>query len=153
MPHDFKKFPELANSQMNEFYWESPHKQITEDFNARVIKIVDGDTIRVETDFRDFDFPVRLKDIDTKELGETGALEAALWLRDEILGKEVEILINTDQRVGKFGRLIGDVISMGQSMSQASLDRGHAIVFGVERDGAIPENETLFPSQEVKKWA
>ena len=32
--HDFQKYPELTNKQMEEFQLTSPHTQITEDFNA-----------------------------------------------------------------------------------------------------------------------
>ena len=58
--HDYKKFPELTNKQINEFGFQSPHKQITEDFDATVVHVTDGDTIRLRTDFRDFTFPLRL---------------------------------------------------------------------------------------------
>ena len=37
MVHDFKAFPELTNSQMDLYYWDSPHKQITDDFDAVVV--------------------------------------------------------------------------------------------------------------------
>ena len=47
MAHDFKQFPELTNSQMVMYYFQSPHKQITEPFEAKVVKVTDGDTIRV----------------------------------------------------------------------------------------------------------
>ncbi len=72
MAHDFVRFPELRNSQLDFYYWESPHKQIFEDFIATVVKVTDGDTIRVETDFRDFDFPVRFLDIAAPELRKKG---------------------------------------------------------------------------------
>ena len=39
MPHDFKRFPELTNSQMDFYYDDSPHPQITEDISVRVIKV------------------------------------------------------------------------------------------------------------------
>ena len=45
MPHDFKLFPELTNSQMQIYYWDSPHKQITKNFMAKVLRVKDGDTI------------------------------------------------------------------------------------------------------------
>jgi len=129
--HDFKKFPELTNSQMDFYYWDSPHKQLTEDFNAKVVKITDGDTIRVMMDERDFDFPIRMFNIDAPELKE-GGLESAVWLANEILGEEVLIKINPKNRVGKFGRLIGEVIHFGRSINQLSLDLGYSIPFGQE---------------------
>jgi len=127
--HDFQKFPELTNSQMAFYYFESPHKQIIEGFMAKVIKVSDGDTIRVQADFRDFNFPVRFAYIDAPELNE-GGKESKSWLENQILGKEVYIKVNPNNRVGKWGRLIGDVFHMGESMSRASLREMHSVPFG-----------------------
>lgn len=129
MAHDFKRFPELTNSQMQLYYWDSPHKQILEGFPAEVIQVTDGDTIRVKTDFRDFDFPIRLFGIDAPEMKETG-LESAKWLADKILGKEIYVNINFKHRVGKFGRLLGEIIHEGQSMNEGSLNERQSIIFG-----------------------
>lgn len=131
MTHDFKKFPELTNNQMQFYYFQSPHRQITEGFMANVVKVTDGDTIRVTWSERDFDFPIRLKDIDAPETKE-GGLASQEFLSNQILGKEVYIEIDHRNRLGKFGRLIGDVIFAGQSMSELSLNLGHSIVFGSE---------------------
>ena len=127
--HDFKKHPELRNNQLDIYYFESPHKQIFENFKAKVIKVTDGDTIRVETDFRNFDFPIRLAKIAAPELDE-GGLESAIWLRDKLLGKQVEILINKNNRVGKWGRLIGEILSEGFNINEASIREGQSIPFG-----------------------
>ena len=141
--HDFKKWPELTNAQMDIHYFASPHKQILEDFRARVIRVIDGDTIRVKADFRDFDFPVRLFGIDAPELGEEGGSKAAMWLANRILGKDVDIIINQRHRVGKFGRLLGDVVFSGESMSDAMLRERLTVVFGMRREGAFPSIENL----------
>lgn len=129
MVHDFKKFPELTNNQMQFYYWESPHKQLVEDFNAVVIKVIDGDTVRVKITERDFDFPIRLAKIQAPELDEEGGLDSAVWLRDKILGNEVRVVMNFRNRVEKFGRLIGDIIFGGDSMSEASIRNGHSLDF------------------------
>ena len=129
MAHDFKKFPELTNNQMAFYYWDSPHKQITEGFIADVVKVTDGDTIRVRATFTDFDFPIRLARIQAKELKEGGE-ESASWLRSQILNKEVYVAINSKNRVGKFGRLIGDIILGGDSMSDASIRSFRSVPFG-----------------------
>ena len=39
MPHDFINYPELTNNQMNFYYFESPHKQITENF-INVVNVI-----------------------------------------------------------------------------------------------------------------
>ena len=48
MAHDFKTFPELTNNKMEIYYFESPHRQILEDFEGEVVKVTDGDTIHVK---------------------------------------------------------------------------------------------------------
>ena len=129
MPHDFKKFPELTNSQLDFYYFDSPHKQITEDFMAKVIKVTDGDTIRVETDFREFDFPIRFFNTASPEIDEDGGKESQRWLSNRILGKDVEVLMDEKNRVGKWGRLLGKIIFEGININQESIDRGFSIPF------------------------
>jgi len=124
MAHDFKKFPELTNSQMQFYYFESPHKQITEDFNARVVKVHDGDTIKVKWRERDFNFPVRLARIGAPELKESGGLESKMWLKNLIEGREVDILIDPSNRVGKWGRIIGEIMFFGMNINNLSKDLG-----------------------------
>jgi len=139
MPHDFKQFPELTNTQMQIYYFESPHKQITEDFRAKVIRVIDGDTIRLKCDFRNFEFPMRIIIIDAPELGEEGGLESKIWLKNKIEGQEVDILIDPNNKVEKWGRLLGDVMFGGESISEASLRESKSILFGFEKEGGIPE--------------
>ena len=146
--HDYKEFPELTNTQINEFGLTSPHKQITEDFYADVVRVYDGDTITLKTDFRDFEFPLRLFGIDTPEMN-AGGETARDWLRGQILGEEVEIKIDRKNRVGKYGRLLGRVISKGMDMGDAELRLGLATTFGMRREGQLPNiNKEL----NIKQW-
>ena len=132
--HDFKTHPELSNNQMAIYYWDSPHKQILDDFNGIVVKVTDGDTIRVKTDFRNFDFPVRFSFIQAPEMNTKEGEKSQSWLENEILGDEVLIQINPENRVGKWGRILGDIIHMGRSMNDLSLNLGYSSVFvGKER--------------------
>jgi len=128
MAHDFKQFPELTNSQMQIYYFESPHKQIVESFIGKVVKVTDGDTIRVSCDFRDFDFPVRFADLAAPEKDERGGLESQSWLESQILGEEVEV-IPTKTRVEKWGRLLANIMHLGMDMSQLSVDTGHGLTW------------------------
>ncbi len=131
MTHDFKRFPELANSQMEMYYWDSPHKQIVDDFNAEVVRVIDGDTIRVKWIERDFVFPVRLLNINAAEIDE-GGLASKKWLESQILNQEVTIIINQKQRVGKFGRLLGIITHLGRNINQLSIESGYSVPFGSE---------------------
>ena len=126
MVHNFKQFPELTNNQMQIYYFESPHKQITEPIMAKVVKVTDGDTIRVLWAERDFDFPVRMAELAAPELDERGGLDSQRFLSNEILGEEVEI-IPTRTRVEKWGRLLANVMFLGMDMSRLSIDAGHAV--------------------------
>ncbi len=125
MAHDFVAFPELTNNQMQFYYFESPHKQITEPFSAEVVKVIDGDTIRVKWEDRDFTFPIRLADIAAPEIDEEGGKASQSWLEEQILGEEVFIKLSK-QRVEKWGRLLATVLFFGMNMNQMSIDEGHA---------------------------
>jgi len=126
MAHNFKLWPELTNNQMQIYYFESPHKQILAPFIAKVVKVTDGDTIRVLWAERDFNFPVRMAELAAPELSERGGLDSQKFMSNEILGEEVEI-IPTKSRVEKWGRLLANVMFLGMDMSAQSIDNGHAV--------------------------
>ena len=147
MPHNFKLWPELTNSQMQIYYFQSPHKQIVEPFTAKVIKVTDGDTIRVLWAARDFNFPIRLAELAAPELDERGGRESHSWLENEILGEQVEV-IPTRMRVEKWGRLLANVIHLGMDMSQLSVDTGHAVSWEDRKTASIPD----FKKELESKW-
>ena len=142
MAHDFVRFPELTNRQLQE-HIISPFPQITEDIRVEVIKVIDGDTIRVRWEKRDFDFPVRFLDINAPEMNEGGE-EAKEYLKGVIEGEEVELKIDKYQRVGKYGRLLARIISLGMDMGEAMIRLGYATSFEARDEGKIPDlNKTL----------
>jgi len=138
--HDYKKYPELPNSKLESLELTSPHKQIKEDFEAEVVRVHDGDTITLRTNFRDFDFPLRLAEIDAPEMNAGGEV-ARDWLRGQILGEKVQIKINPKNRVEKYGRLLGNVISRGMDMGEAAIRLGLVNTFELRREGQIPSAE------------
>lgn len=136
MVHDFERFPELTNSQMQDYYFESPHRQITEDFNAKVTKVVDGDTIKVKWYGRDFEFRIRFANIAAAEMSEGGA-KSRSWLEKKILNKEVLIKVNYFNRVEKWGRLLGNIIFEGIDVGEESINAGINIPWEQRLDGKI----------------
>jgi len=102
MVHDFKKYPELRNSQLQIYYLDSPHRQIIENFTAKVIKVIDGDTIKVKWEDRDFNFPIRMAFIAAPEIKEEGGKRSQQWLEKQILGKDVDILIRLAKKWSDF---------------------------------------------------
>ncbi len=129
MVHDFKRFPELTNSQMQFYYFDSPHKQIVEDFFGTVVKITDGDTIHVKWSEREKPVVVRFIDTDAPELDERGGLESARWLEKQIMGEYIRVQIEPKLRVGKWGRIIGRIIHFGIDINSSSIDNGFAAPF------------------------
>ena len=136
--HNFIRFPELTNSQLDELYFQSPHKQITEDFRAIVTKIIDGDTIKVKWPERDFEFPIRFLNTNAPEMNEGGG-ESKSWLEEQILGEKIDIKIDKKQRVGKWGRLLGIIYHGGLNINQLSINAGMATSFENRNEGEIPD--------------
>ena len=145
--HDFKNFPELSNSQINEGI-RSPHKQITEDFEAFVFKVHDGDTVTLKTDFRRFNFPIRFLNIDAPELN-AGGEKAREWLKKRIERKTVQIKINKDNRVDKYGRLLGEVVHLGLNVGEEMLRRRLVKAYDQRGEGKIPNIKKLIAR---KQW-
>lgn len=137
MPHDFKAFPELTNNQMQFYYGQSPHKQITESFTAEVVKVHDGDTITVAWQERDFTFPVRFSNVAAPELNEAGGHEAQSWLEGRLLGTVVDIEVNPDKRVEKWGRILGKVLQGGIDVGEEEVYNGYAKTWDQSNDGKI----------------
>lgn len=137
--HDFESFPELTNSQLELLEFVSPHPQVTGDFSATVVKVVDGDTIHLNWQERDFTFPLRLLDIDAPELSESHGHSVRLWLEARILQREVHILIDPSNRVDKYGRLLGRVFDNGMDIGYEMLHLGLVVPFGLKAEGAVPD--------------
>ena len=144
---DFIRFPELTNRQIEE-HVISPHPQITEDIFVEVIKVIDGDTIRVKWKKRDFDFPVRFLGIDAPEIGE-GGKEAREYLKNVIEGEEVLLKIDPNQRVGKYGRLLAKIHSLGMDMGETMMRIGLVTSFEGRNESKIPNLNKLL---RIEQW-
>lgn len=136
--HDFKKNPELLTSQFTEEYFNSPHRQITEDFVGKVEKVTDGDTIRVSTNFRDFLTTIRLANIAAPEMSEGGE-EAKNKLEEMIGGETVHIIVDPQNRVGKFGRIIGEIMFGGFNINEEMMRTNFAVDFGIRKMGVLQD--------------
>jgi len=146
--HNFKLFPELTNNQLQFYYFESPHKQITEDFRGSVTKVIDGDTIHVKWKERNKPVVVRFFNTAAPELNEKGGQEAQSWLESQILGEEVDVLIDPKIRVGKWGRILGKIIHRGINMNDLSITIGHSIPFSQREKTIFPD----FKQQLKAAW-
>ena len=146
--HDFDKFPELTNRQLQEMPFQSPHQQIIEGFEADVVRVHDGDTVTLRVPFRDFDFPLRLLGIDAPEMN-AGGEEARDWVRGRIDGERVTVLIDKDNRVDKWGRLLGHIFHRGMNVAEEEINLGLAVPFDRRLEGELPNLDKLF---SLKQW-
>jgi len=93
-------------------------------FDARVVRVVDGDTLEVLADGR----PVRVRifGIDTPERGQPWSRKAKEALARRVAGKEVRINeVDTDD----YGRLVGEVYADDVCVGCELVREGHAWVY------------------------
>lgn len=79
-----------------------------------------------------------------------GGEKAKEWLTKRILGKDVKIIIDPSQRVGKYGRLLGRIFHMGMDVSEEMLQRRLVVPFGERDKGKIPTISKLLESGKIK---
>jgi|TARA_B110000914_G_C15459814_1_gene445257 endonuclease YncB( thermonuclease family) len=99
------------------------------DFNAQVVRIVDGDTIQV-IDSNGIKFKIRLLGIDTPELKQRFGYESSLSLKKIIDGKSVIIISKTEKNkpytLGRYKRIIGKIILNGKDINLEMVQKGMA---------------------------
>jgi len=149
MEHDFIRYPELQDSELQALIFKSPHQQILSSFPANVEKVHDGDTVTLSCTFREFKFPMRLLFIDAPELNARGGEKAREYLKNFCEGKSVWIEIDRENRVEKWGRLLGDIICRGIRASEVMIMSGNATEFEKRRLGELPN---LKKEYNIKKW-
>ena len=117
----------------------------TNEYDVKVLKVVDGDTVDVDinlgfgivlTDER-----VRIMGIDTPESRTSDKIEKVFGLASkarlkELLNEEA-ILITTEDKhgedmKGKFGRVLGDFRVGGKTVSEILIEEGHAVAYNGE---------------------
>ena len=99
------------------------------DFNAQVVRIVDGDTIQV-IDSNGIKFKIRLLGIDTPELKQRFGYESSLFLKKIIDGKSVIIISKPEKNkpytLGRYKRIIGKIILNGKDINLEMVQKGMA---------------------------
>ena len=99
------------------------------DFNAQVVRIVDGDTIQV-IDSNGIKFKIRLLGIDTPETKQRFGYESSLSLKKIIDGKSVIIISKPEKNkpytLGRYKRIIGKIILNGKDINLEMVQKGMA---------------------------
>jgi endonuclease YncB( thermonuclease family) len=106
--------------------------------NAKVIEVIDGDTIVADVTTRLFgrtatfhNVHVRLLGVNTPERHMSGYEEAAQHTTARLLGKDV--ILRNEQTVDAFDRLLATVLIDGVDFNQELLSEGLAVVYKKKR--------------------
>ena len=99
------------------------------DFDAEVVRIIDGDTIEVKND-HGLKFKIRLLGIDGPESNQRFGNESFLYLKKIINGKTVTIISpphkNKPYTLGYYKRIIGKIILNGKDINLEMIKKGMA---------------------------
>ena len=112
------------------------------EYNVKVLKIVDGDTVDVDIELGFgivlTDERVRIVGIDTPESRTSNKVEKIFGLASknrlkELLSKEAVLITfddkNGEDMKGKFGRVLGDFKCGDKTVSQVLVEEGHAVPY------------------------
>lgn len=92
-----------------------------EEFDAKVIAVMDGDTVMVLRDGKKI--KVRLANIDAPEADQEFGRESRQALADKVLKKQVHV---NSQAVDSYGRMLAEISLDGQSVNELQVDSGMA---------------------------
>ncbi len=99
------------------------------DFNAEVLRIVDGDTIDVLDDDNQ-KLRIRLLGIDTPEPQQLFGYESSIYLKKILSGRSVKIISTPDRNkpytLGFYKRVIGKIILNGRDINLEMIEKGMA---------------------------
>ena len=94
--------------------------------SGTVTRVVDGDTVWVQTAGFGKPLKVRLQGIDAPEICQAGGTEAQDALRRQVLGQHVTL---TSRAHDDYGRTVGTVHVQGQDVGRWLVANGHAWVY------------------------
>lgn len=111
------------------------------EYAAKLISILDGDTIRVSIDlgFRmHFNTTVRLSGYDAPELKTEAGFRAKEYLYDLLKDTSVGLVIKTtiNKEFEKYGRVLGSVTHGTVNINEAMVKAGHVKAATDRKDGA-----------------
>jgi micrococcal nuclease len=91
-----------------------------------VTRVVDGDTVWVQTSASQPPLKVRIQGIDAPEICQPGGVQARDALKRQVLGQSVTV---TSGAHDDYGRTVGTVHRQGQDMGRWMVAQGHAWVY------------------------
>jgi len=103
---------------------------------ARLVRVVDGDTLRIDLDIgADVilkNQAVRILGIDAPEMREIAGRRSKAAMEAFLIDKKLEIELHGKD---KYGRWLGDVYADGENVALWMLRNGHAKLYSIGRQG------------------
>ena len=125
-----------------------PHYVLSEEYEAVVLKVIDGDTIYIKSDKGRK--KVRLRHIDAPEIRQSYGKEAKIFLDKQIDGKK--IIVNSDYK-DRYGRDIGDIFVYNNDeaiyINAKLIKSGHAWVYKSYRKNTYLMNLENFARENM----
>ena len=125
-----------------------PHYVLSEEYEAVVLKVIDGDTIYIKSDKGRK--KVRLRHIDAPEIRQSYGKEAKIFLDKQIDGKK--IIVNSDYK-DRYGRDIGDIFVYNNDeaiyINAKLVKSGHAWVYKSYRKNTYLMNLENFARENM----
>lgn len=120
------------------------------DFSGKVIKVYDGDTIRVE-DCDGGKYKIRFADIDAPELSQSYGIESKEYLSSLILDNAVNVHFTN---IDVYGRIVGTVyLENGESVNMLMVRSGNAWWYrGYSSDKTFEALEAAAKKKRLGLW-
>jgi endonuclease YncB( thermonuclease family) len=125
------------------------HDLVGRDFDARVARVADGDTIEATPSGEQRPVRIRLQGIDAPELGEVFGRESLTHLRLLMVDQIVRV---SGRDMDRYGRLVARVTVKGQDASVAMLRAGLAC-HAYARDASLAREESAARSAGMGFWS
>ena len=125
------------------------HDLVGRQFDARVVRVADGDTLEAIPAGDSRPVRIRLQGVDAPEQGEVFSREATTYLRTLVFDRRVVV---QGRDVDRYGRLVARVAAAGQDASLALVRAGLACHSYV-RDATLAREEAAARAAGAGFWA
>jgi len=141
----------LRNKKVREFTEEQKAevKRMIE-FESKVYKVHDGDTITIKIPDFNFLTPMRFLGTNAPELNEEGGHEAKEYLEGVLLGQKIDVILG-EKIEEKWGRLLGRAMFDGNFMDEEMIMLGFSTPFDRRNRGIFPEEDKMFQEGKISK--
>jgi endonuclease YncB( thermonuclease family) len=141
--------PPTASAQRDLPVSEHRRELIGKQFDARVLRVGDGDTFDVQLPRDDRRLRIRLQGVDAPEIDEVFGREATSYLRKLLVGRTVRV---DGRDMDRYGRLVARVTVDGQDTSTVMIRAGLACQ-AYARDPALAQVESQARAARAGFWA